>query len=461
MIGLGWSPIAGAVSFTDADNLLANSSWPNIGNGYRHQGRGEAGVVGPTTPATRWWTRITRQPGLKDENGFMRSVVIGKDNQYLYVGAGMPGVYRLDRATGALAAPSLFSVRAAPLCHDGETWVEDVTVGADNTLYFVNEGGCLWAVDGNTMTMKWQRKHGFLHAPPALYPHPTFGTIIFIISPDGLVKGIDTNGNLRLQYRYTVGSGNKESVREKGFTWDSTGTLYFAVLGKLFMIDPMDYTCNPANVCTMLNKKVNPSDPSPTAPRRLPLNLTGVSAGPVISQDGQELYFSGEGTFLKVNPIARTVASYALGSSTFDRSLGNRTGKERWPAVSHDGNTVFFSSSNGLLYAMNRATWTVRCVHRIDGPGGYFAGIKSDPIIDAAGTVYVYAADQNIYAVNPGDCSRKWKSGDFGATSGIRDTFYFGTNLALGPDGTLYVATTGTGTNNLSMSAVWAVGNAD
>lgn len=453
------------VPFGDASQLLADSTWPAIGADYRHTGRAEA--VGPSLPATRWRTQIVRQEGLMDENAFMRSTMLGA-NGFLYVGAGMPGVYRLRATDGALVAPSLFSVRHGPNgevipCASGETWVEDVTIGADNTLFFVNEGGCVWAVDGNTLQIKWQKSHGFLHAPPTLYPHPDFGTVVFIISPDGYVKGLRaSDGALVLRYRYTNGTGNKESVREKGFAIDGDGTLYFGWKDRVFSLNPLSYNAS-----------------GDMAAKAAPIVVPALTAGPVgpIVVDGQSyLFFTGDATFVRVNLTTRAVKSYGLGSTLCgagvpfcDSTTASKTGKERWPAVSADGKTVYFSASNALLYALNNGDnpatpanddWKPRWMYATGAGDGYFDGIKSDPLIDAAGTIYAYTSDGNIHAVNP-DGTRKWRSGDYGLVSGLRDSFYFGTNLAMDADGTLYVATTGPNTQTgVTESWVWALGAA-
>lgn len=470
---------AAAVPFNQSGQLLAASTWPTAGGNYRHNGR--ASAFGPSTPRTRWRTSLPFIQGLND-NTFLRSTVIGAGpDPSLYIGGGMAGVYRLRASTGELGSTwtdYLFSVRRAPDgspidCSSGETWVEDVTAGADNTLYFVNEGGCAWAVDATTLRMKWQRRHGFLHGPPALYPHPDFGPVLFIISPEGYVRGLRTTadptasppaqpGDQVLSYHFVSAGGltsatgkvSVESVREKGFAIGSDGTLYFGWDRKVFSVDPLTY--DPAT--------------GAMANRQPPITVPPLSAGPALSDDERYLYFTGIDSFIRVDRQARTVSTYVIGSTlcqtgvtSCDSTSGYKTGKERWPAISQDGATIYYAASNSRLYALNHAPgatgdWKPRWIYNAGSGDGWKDGIKSDPLIDAGGTIYVYSADGNIHAVNP-DGTRKWRSGDapFLETSGVRDDFYMGTNLAMGADGTLYVATSSA---TDGQDVVWALGDA-
>lgn len=465
--------------FAQSGQLLASSTWPTAGGNERHNGR--AAAIGPSVPQTRWRTSIPFIQGLND-NTFLRSTVIGAGpDPYLYIGGGMAGVYRLRASTGELSntwTDYLFSVRRAPDggpidCSSGETWVEDVTASADHTIYFVNEGGCVWAVDATTLQLKWQRRHGFLHGPPALYPHPVFGPVLFIISPDGYVKGLRTTadpaasppaqpGDQVLRYHFVSAGGltratgkvSVESVREKGFAIGSDGTLYFGWDRKVFSIDPLTY--DPAT--------------GAMANRQPPITVPPLSAGPALSDDERYLYFTGIDSFIRVDRQARTVSAYIIGSTlcqtgitSCDSTSSYKTGKERWPALSQDGATIYYAASNSRLYALRHTPgapgdWKPRWIYHAGAGDGWKDGIKSDPLIDAAGTIYVYSADGVIHAVNP-DGTRKWRSGDapFFETSGVRDDFYMGTNLAMGADGTLYVATSSAATGQ---DVVWALGEA-
>jgi hypothetical protein len=422
------------------DNLLARSAWPTIGRDARHQGWSP--YAGPATPGTRGLAVIRREDGAdpaKEYQTFLRGVYLGEGGAIL-VGGGMTGFFELGWSGGALRRVNQFYT-----CCGGETWVEDVTVGRGNAVYVTNEGGYIrkvvkvggaggrWSddpADGG-----WRRFHGFLHAPPALYPHPSLGPLVLIISPDGYVAALrERDGVEQWRYVYTNGHGNKESVREKGFVWDAAGRISFAWSSTLFTLTPDGGEID-----------------------RLPLGVV-VSAGPVLADDGR-LYLGAKDAFLQVDPAARRVAVYRLGSSPLDAAAFPRSAHERWPALSPNGDTVYYSAGNSLLYAMDPDDWTTpRWVHRVDAFGGEFGGIKSDPLVDRNGVIYVYAADGYLYAINPGPAprpataGRRWKYGP----STVADGFYPGTQLALDADGAIYVATSGGG-----RSVVWAVGAGD
>lgn len=447
---------SGALIYSAADQLLANSAWPTIGRNYKHQGWSP--YAGPANPQTRGLALIQKQDGAqpnKEYGTYLRSAYMG-ENGSLIVSGGMTGFFEVRWDGGQLRRVDEFYT-----CCGGETWVEDVTIGRDNAVYVMNEGGYIrkvvkvgsgaaahWTDNPADCTPQpqagcgWRRFHGFLHAPPSLYPTDlaSTGVAVLIISPDGYVAALDSGDGAELwRFRYTPGSGNKESVREKGFTWSDQGTIYFAWGSTLFLINP-DGT--PA---------LNPD----ATPRHIGLGAI-VTSGPVLANDGR-LYLTGAGVFIQVDPATGEARRFNMGNSPLDSAYYPRTAKERWPALSPSGDTVYYTASNGVLYAMPTTwqpgvPWQPRWVFRYDGPAGDFDGIKSDPLVDGNGKIYFYGADQHLYQIEP-DGTRGWpgRNGKFGVSTAT-DRFYPGTQLVLDSDGTIYVASTGS-----SRHVVWAV----
>jgi hypothetical protein len=456
---------SGALPYTAADQLLANSAWPTIGRNYKHQGWSP--YAGPANPQTRGLAVIPKQvAGVEEEyNNQLRSAYMGEGGM-LITAAGMTGFFEVRWDGGTLRRVDEFYT-----CCGGETWVEDVTIGRHNAVYVVNEGGFVRKVVkvGSGASARWsdnpadchpqagcgwRRFHGFLHAPPALYPTALApsGVAVLIISPDGYVAALDSgNGDELWRYRYMPGSGNKESVREKGFTWNDQGHIYFPWGGTLFILRP-----DGTPVYT------HPDG----SPRHIPLGAV-VTSGPVLANDGK-VYLTGTGQFIQVNPSTMTARVFNMGSSTLDSAYYPRNAKERWPALSPSGDTVYYTASNGVLYAMPTAweepddPWVPRWVFKYDGPTSDQRGIKSDPLVDVNGMIYFYGADQYLYQIKPDGTRSDWpgangKKGKFGVST-VTDDFYMGTQLALDSDGTIYVASYGPSGSNGNRNVVWAVG---
>jgi outer membrane protein assembly factor BamB len=449
VMGAAPTPTSGALNYTAADQLLADSPWPTIGRNYKHQGWSP--YAGPTNPQTRGLAPINKADGAdpaKEYGTYLRSAYMGEGGMLLASG-GMTGFFEVRWQGGALVRTDEFYT-----CCGGETWVEDVTIGRHNAVYVANEGGFIRKVVkvGSGATARWsdqptdchpqagcgwKRFHGFLHSSPALYPTALAPSqvAVLIISPDGYIVALDSADGAEIwRFRYTTGTGNKESVREKGFTWDAQGRIFFAWGGHLFIVNP-----------------------DGTEFGRIPLGVSGVTSGPVLADDGR-LYITGTGFFLQINPANGEVRRFNMGSSPLDSTFYPRTAKERWPALSPNSSnpatyTVYFTASNGVLYAMDPLTWQPRWVFRYDGPAGDFDGIKSDPLVDINGRIYFYGADQHLYQINPNG-TRGWPglNGKVGVSTAT-DRFYPGTQLVMDADGTIYAASTGSGRN-----VVWAVG---
>jgi outer membrane protein assembly factor BamB len=468
----------GVPDYAGADALLADSGWPTRGRTYTH--RGIARVAGPAAldrsvaPATRGRAVITKNdPGAnpsQEWGNHMRGAFLAEDGSII-IAAAFTGFIEIGwtgnqlKRLGQVVNNQVLRRAQLYVSGGGETWVEDVTVGRGNAVYLAHEGGairkavkvgsgtpadpirwsdlptdCAAPVHPDETQCGWKKSHGFTHAPVSLYPYrlasdpahwPDRIAVLFF-SPDRYVAALDDEtGEVLWRYFYCDScGGNKEGAREKGLTWGADGTIYFGWGSTLYAISPTGQEIF-----------------------RLPVGAP-ISAGPVLVEGPGDdyLYFAGSSQFIQVNLTTRAVARYSIGASPLDADAYPRNSKERWPATSPDGQTIYFSSANSLLYAMDRATWQPRWVHEVDAGAGDQTGVKSDPLVDSQGIIYVYASDQHVYAIDPRDGSRIWKFG----TSGITDNFYPGTELALADDGTLYIATSGSWGDRV----VWAVNRA-
>ena len=146
------------------------------------------------------------------------------------------------------------------------------------------------------------------------------------------------------------------------------------------------------------------------------------------------------------------------------RALNTADGSQRWnyasgtvntsqPALSNDGQTVYFGSADDDLHAVNTA----------DGSGKWRfdtgANIESAAVVDAAGNVYVASTNRNVYKLqdNGGSATQLWVNnssfsggGTFGFNNGSSPALSNdGSVLYLGDgDGNVAALDTATGTDN-------------
>jgi subtilisin family serine protease/outer membrane protein assembly factor BamB len=136
---------------------------------------------------------------------------------------------------------------------------------------------------------------------------------------------------------------------------------------------------------------------------------------------------SAKWSFTADNPIY-TSATLDHAGNIYFATLGrpgklyslNAAGQERWiyrgsaieasssPALSPDGNTVYFGGYDGQLHAVNATTGTARWTFRLGNEVR-----ASSPAVDANGVIYIGCYDGLLYAVNPdGTLQRTWATGN-------------------------------------------------
>ena len=256
-------------------------------------------------------------------------------------------------------------------------------VDGDGTIYFGASDHQLYAVasDGS---LRWSYPTGgAIRSSPALDGDGT----IYVGSLDFKLYAVKPDGTLK--WTYTTGNGIDSSP-----TLGQDGTIYVGSYdGTLYAISPTGtLKCN-----------YNAGD--------------AIIGSPAIDADGVIYFGSANG---RINAI------YPDCTQKFSNPI---TGNGVWtgPALSPDGNTLYFGADDNYLYATNTITGGLKW----KSPST-FGGVQSSPAVGADGTVYVGTQYGNLWALNPSDGSLKWTT--YTASSAW-------SSPAIGADGTIYFAT--------------------
>jgi outer membrane protein assembly factor BamB len=261
-------------------------------------------------------------------------------------------------------------------------------VAADGTIYLpagaLNEfdpgKGFLYAINPNG-TQKWRVD---LPGPPAstapavgldgtIYVHMNGGEgniaateHLWAVNPDGTSKW-------KLDFVVTLTSGvmSSPAIAADGTVWVGSPDTY------LFALNP----ANGSLVCGV----------SPSA--------SSIDASPAIAPDGTVYVIDASTHLFAIEPDCDVKWDFQLSDS------GIAGGNEQSPAVAADG-TVWAPSIDDYIYAVN-PNGTQKCRFAT----GW--AIRSAPAIALDGTVYV--ASDGLYALNPADCTQKWRFAPFGS----------------------------------------------
>jgi outer membrane protein assembly factor BamB len=267
--------------------------------------------------------------------------------------------------TGAAAKGTLFAVRAPSSGQDGQVvWQADLgpgtvqnspTLGPDGTLYIVNVGGVLSAIDASTGNVKWTAQTGTGQAQ--------FGQTVKVapaVAQDGTVYTTSLTEGL-----YAIsppsGSGNQGSVK-----W----TFNFSDhLGPTPLV----------------------SAPVPAPPQR-GQDAVGSGASATIGPDGTIYCGANNSNMYAVDPNGQQKWLYEA-----ERELA---GIWTTPALSQDASTLYFGANKGGIYALNTRDGSLKWQFNIVG------SVYSSLALDAAGTLYTGSTVGHVFALSSSDGER-------------------------------------------------------
>ena len=323
-------------------------------------------------------------------------------------------------------------------------------VAADGSLYVGSTGGTFYAFNADG-TQRWSVNTGALIDTSAA-AISSDGTVYFATSgttgADAKLLAYRTaNGTKKWEILVGTGSNANNAV-----SLDNEGTIYLhSDAGRLFAFSDRES-----------NAELKWSTAVPgTSYASVSIAQDGtVYLGSDDTAGGHRFYAinpdngSTKWTFTADNPIYTTAAIDASGNVYFGTLTSGRlyslspTGVQRWvyagaslgtsssPALSPDGNTVYFAGYDGKLHAVNTATGSARWVFTLGDEVR-----ASSPAVDANGNVYIGCYDGLLYAVSSsGSLVRTWSTGDLIRSSPAlaNNNLYFGSN-----DKRLYAAAVG------------------
>jgi len=344
--------------------------------------------------------------------------------------------------------------------------VGDPVVGADGLLYVCTSQNKLYALDAGTGTVRWMQRNITLTTLFAgQSPHPSRSSVTYaqMNGKHGMVYcGSD---NMRL-FAYDALTGRQlwTAARESDGFGGSPDRLALEPDGNLY--------CVYGGVLTAYNGKTGrvrwtyTNNVRNAAGQRV---LTSIIGSPTLSHDGA-VHINKDALLIALDPatgkarwkfsrgkegmIATPVIGadgtvYVCGQSGNLYAVDGQSGKLKWtntypreqiqvsPAIDAAG-TLYFTSNGGRLRAVDGATgqerWSVKTL-----------GIFHQPLISADGRLYVAGCASGprkdfiyivVYAIDS-------QTGSILATSPVLDSGKSAgdSQLAVGPDGTLYVGT--------------------
>jgi outer membrane protein assembly factor BamB len=260
----------------------------------------------------------------------------------------------------------MFAVRGPNSGQDGLVlWQADLgpgnvqnspTLAPDGTLYIVNVGGLLSAIDSNTGSVKWTAQTGT--SQPA-------------------------------QFGQTVKTTPAVA---------SDGTVYTTTLtGALYAISPPAGPGTQGTIKWTFNfgDHLGPT-PLVTAPVTAPPNRgqdgVGSGASATIGPDGTVYVGANNSNFYAIDPSGQQKWLYEA-----ERELA---GIWTTAALSADASTLYFGANKGGMYALNTRDGSLKWQFNIVG------SVYSSPALDAAGTLYTGSTVGHVFALSATDSER-------------------------------------------------------
>ncbi|MGA1842246.1 MAG: PQQ-binding-like beta-propeller repeat protein [bacterium] len=295
------------------------------------------------------------------------------------------------------------------------------SIGEGNTLYVVNWGGSVLALDQDGQE-KWSyqtRSEIDYSSSPAIDANE----IVYIGCYDGKVHAIDHNGNPK--WIFQTGDRIRTSPNI-----GPDGTIYIGSWDKKI------YALNPDGSLKWSFKTGNRIGSSP-AIDNFGVIYFGSDDSKVyaLNPDGSLKWCYQTWSNVESSPAIDSNGTIYVGGSDCNLYALNQDGSLKWrrqtggmlqssPAISADG-IIYVGCTDGKVYAFNSdgsLKWTFKTEKMI-----YY----SSPAIGADGTIYIGSGDYNVYALNP-DGSLKWK---------YKTGEEVNSSPAIGPDGTIYIGT--------------------
>lgn len=314
-------------------------------------------------------------------------------------------------------------------------------IGANNTVYLAAGMAGIYAIDSNSGQMKWlfsapnTGHETWVEFPPTIAADGT----LYITSENDYIYALDPNGkelwSFRANHLHTPVSISPDGssihfVSEDGYLFALNrrdGTLKwryrlgYGAYGTGRRI-PVVYD-TAGNLYFGWVEAVWSLTPSGQKRWSLPIQNRGkYVVGPAVSNDGNTLYFVNADALLAVTLDGKQKWQQVLGRSAFDRT----------PAIASDG-TVYIGAEDGFVYAFN-PNGTLKWKQQYLPAGGWGGGVKSNILLDVQGILYFYGKDGYVYAVSSQTKQVLWRY-----NSAQNDPSYPGIQLSLDADGTLYV----------------------
>ena len=390
--------------FSCAFGQLANTTWPVEGGNQRQTHT--AFVTGPQLGQLAWSRVIGPPPS------YSPGPVVGPDGAVVAL-SGSGGLYSLDPRTG--------DVRWSTALDAGITYYS-AAVGADNTIFVGSMSlvRALYAINGTTGAVKWN------FSLPGGYPngYP-------LVSKDGIVFTYDASGASRRLYAINGSTG--------ALLWSNTalqpvGRPAFGVDGTMYA--PCYSVANAKYYVSSFNCTMGVTKWSFETP-------WGISVYPTVGLD-DIVYFSTTGSWFTGN-YSGTNTTYAIKNGTLVWTYYSPIAFPVQLLLGQDG-TVFLLMiyignpvSRYGMFALDGKSgalqWNVTMT--LTGNGNY----PSSATMGADGTVYVVFNYLHIVAINSRNGAVKWRI-PFPLRSDGYDEMY-GSEPALGPDGSLYLTMAG------------------
>ncbi|MFA6112065.1 MAG: choice-of-anchor D domain-containing protein, partial [Candidatus Latescibacterota bacterium] len=345
-------------------------------------------------------------------------------------------------ASGPVAPQLKWSYDLASRVQDNASPV----VGPDGTIYVPSEES-FYAINPDG-TLRWEKTYRSgdswrMRSAPALSPD---GSTVYALgswlsSSDTHVRALNAlNGDLLWEYGPLVGQ-----VTYSSFAVGSDGTVFVGTW------EPALYAINPNGTLKWRDStsgRVGAVEAVPAVDSNgnvyVNKNLDGLLAldsngvlkwrrtdvggwygwrTPAIGLDGT-IYVADDSVYA-IDPAGR---------SKWSRSIGD-PGYFAGVAVSSDGSVIYTARSGGKVYALNAGTGQTVWASTIGDSTEQFGG---SPVLSGNGILYVMGAGNRVYAVVASDGELLWQY-----TLSSFAIYWGPQSPALGPDGTLYVLSSG------------------
>jgi len=328
---------------------------------------GLSGHTGPSSNETQWY--------VPSGSGIQSSASISADA--IFFGSLDGRVWSLSRVTGA--ALWTFLVNSSSIYSSPALFGGSLYLGASN--------GYLYSLDAATGSLLWKSadsdRDGQIFASPAIVPSSARGPMIIIASGKSVRALFATNAS-RIWLYAVSGSGSFE-LRSTVAVNVETGRVFVGTgaNGRLLAL-----SLEAGTLIWQYNV-----------------------ASTVLSSPCLQLYQHG-GSDVAVAPTPRVYISSADGVRAFGQSGGkllwhrSGTGSSSSTATSRDSTHIYWSSTDGFVYALSSIDGAVDWKFLT---GSDTRNRQSSPVVDTSGVVLLGSTDGSLYALNGSNGGLEWK----------------------------------------------------